>query len=188
MSIKNDEQEIMEENYEAEDAEEILAENDDILEEKSNTEAEIEALEFKISELENALLKEKAEVENFKRRMKQEYDTNLKFSSQSLIEKLLPILDGFDRALDSADKSDEKMAQFTKGFEMIQSLFTQILEQEGLSIIPSVGTQFDPYLHQAVLSDNIKRKADNEVLEELQKGYKLKDRVIRATMVKVNNK
>jgi molecular chaperone GrpE len=184
MSNKNSEQEITEDTYELENEESIDLEHVENVEDTGS----IEALELKISELENTVLKEKAEVENFKRRMKQEYDTNLKFASQSLIEKMLPILDGFDRALDSVDRADEKTAQFTKGFEMIQSLFTQILEQEGLSVIPAVGEQFDPYLHQAILSDNMEEIADNEIVEELQKGYRLKDRVVRATMVKVNNK
>lgn len=182
--MKKEKKEQLTEEDIAEEVGEIEAEESIIL----TPEAEIQLLQEKISELENSLLKEKAEVENFKRRVKQEYETNLKFAAQSMIEKLLPILDGFDRAIESTDRSDETTAKFVKGFEMIQQLLTQILESEGLEIIPTEGLEFDPYLHQAILQETDETKEDNVILEELQKGYKLKDRVVRASMVKVNTK
>lgn len=151
-------------------------------------ENEIETLSAKVTALEDELLRERAEVENFKRRTKQEYETNMKFANQQLIEQFLPILDGFDRALSGANADDEQTKQFLKGFEMIESLLKQTLENAGLTVIPTVSEQFDPYLHQAVAQDMDASKEDNEILEELQKGYRLKDRVVRASMVKVNKK
>lgn len=164
--------------------------NDDSLETsgEGDTTDELTTLQEQVKNLEDQLLRESAEVENFKRRTKQEYDTNMKFANQSLVEQFLPILDGFDRALANGETNDEHTQQFLKGFEMIDSLLKQTLENAGLTVIPTVGEQFDPYLHQAVAQDTDESKDDNEILEELQKGYKLKDRVIRASMVKVNKK
>lgn len=144
-------------------------------------------LEEKIKELEDSLLRERADVENYKRRMKQEYETNLKFSNQSLIENMLPVLDSFDRALEVNENTSEEVKQFLKGVEMIQTLLTQNLENEGLTVIPGKGEVFDPYVHQAVVTEHVEGEPDEIVLEELQKGYKLKDRILRASMVKVNS-
>ncbi|GBU10471.1 protein GrpE [Erysipelotrichaceae bacterium] len=160
----------------------------DEVEEVDEAETMQQELLLKIEDLQNQLLKERAEVENFKRRTKQEYDTNLKFASQSMIEKMLPILDGFDRAIGSVDRTDEKTRQFLKGFEMIQTLYMQLLESEGLAVIGTVGEPFDPYLHQGIMQESNEDIEDDVILEELQKGYTLKDRVIRASMVKVNKK
>jgi molecular chaperone GrpE len=146
------------------------------------------ALEARVAELEDELLRQRAETENFKRRTKKEYETNLTYANQRLIEQFLPVLDAFDRALSTQDANDEATKQFLKGFEMTDALLKQTLEQAGLSPIPSVGEKFDPYLHQAVMQESDPTKDEDEILEELQKGYKLKDRVIRASMVKTNKK
>jgi len=148
----------------------------------------VDLLEAKVAKLEDDLLRERAELENFKRRTRQEYDNNLKYANQRLIEQLLPALDAFDRALSTQDTNTEATGQFLRGFEMIDSLLKQTLENAGLTVIPSVGEQFDPYLHQAVSQGTDESKKEDEILEELQKGYKLKDRVIRASMVKTNKK
>jgi len=183
---KKDIKEIQEEQTENETPEEM---NDSCnTSEEGETVDEVTLLQEQVKQLEDQLLRERAEVENFKRRTKQEYETNMKFANQSLIEQFLPILDGFDRALANDEANDDNTKQFLKGFEMIASLLKQTLENAGLTVISTVGEQFDPYLHQAVTQDTDEEKEDNEILEELQKGYKLKDRVIRASMVKVNKK
>jgi len=163
------------------------AESEDVASD-TNTEEERIALETKIAALEEELLRQRAETENFKRRTKKEYETNLTYANQRLIEQFLPVLDAFDNALRTQDANDEATKQFLKGFEMTDALLKQTLEQAGLTPIPSVGEKFDPYLHQAVMQDTDPEKAEDEILEELQKGYKLKDRVIRASMVKTNKK
>jgi len=151
-------------------------------------ENEVAALETKIAALEEDVLRQRAETENFKRRTRQEYENSLKYANQNLIEQLLPVLDAFDRALRTQSANDDATKQFLKGFEMTDTLLKQTLENAGLTVIPSVGEKFDPYLHQAVSQDTDASKDEDEILEELQKGYKLKDRVIRASMVKTNKK
>jgi len=163
----------------------VTVENPEIEDESIDT---VGALAARIAELEDEVLRQRAETENFKRRTKQEYETNLKYANQHLIEQFLPVLDGFDRALATQDATDEATKQFLKGFEMIDGLLKQTLQNAGLTVIPTVGEQFDPYLHQAVAQDTDETKAEDEILEELQRGYKLKDRVIRASMVKTNKK
>lgn len=166
---------------------EVVEEPEEVAEVDQSEENEINLLNEKVKELEDNLLRERAEVENYKRRMKQEYDTNLKFSNQSLIENMLPVLDSFDRALEVNDDATDEVKQFLKGVEMIRALLVQTLEAEGLSVIPGKGEAFDPYVHQAVLKEYDEKEPDEIILDELQKGYKLKDRVLRASMVKVNS-
>jgi len=182
----NKDSEVLEDELKAAEitADEMTEENS-VIEE---TVDELEALQNEITKLQDNFLRERAELENFKRRSKQEYETNLKFANQSLIEKFLPILDGFDRALAGVDQSDESIQQFLKGFEMIKTLLDQVLENEGVKVIETVNAEFDPYLHQAVLQESDEAKENNIILAELQKGYTYKDRVLRASMVKVNTK
>lgn len=179
----NNEEEIIEEQLLEDEAE--LEVTEELIEDENQT---ITVLEQEVLKLKEDLLRERAEVENFKRRVQQENIQNVKYANQKLLEEFLPILDGFDRALVNTANMDEQTSQFLKGFEMLQSLLKQTLENAGLELIPTVGTQFDPYMHQAVAQETDETKEDNEILEELQKGYKLNDRVVRASMVKVNKK
>lgn len=194
MSKKKEKQKVVVAEDSKDEAQEQAAVSDNIADPQiEGVEAALEEpttseLEATIAELQDELLRQRAEVENFKRRTKQEYETNIKFANQHLIEQFLPVLDAFDRALATEETADEQTKQFLKGFKMTETLLKQTLESAGLTVIPTVGSQFDPYLHQAVAQDTDEAKADNEVLEELQKGYKLKDRVIRASMVKTNKK
>ena len=199
MMSKQEEQQVHEDalHTDAEEAtEEVVAATEVLDEEETKKEKkqrkkdkqaeELATLQARNKELEDALLREKAEVENFKRRMKQEYDTNLKFSNQVFIENMLPVLDSFDRALSGTEQASQEVQNFVKGVEMIQKLFSEVLANEGLEVIDTKDQTFDPYIHQAVLKEYDAEKEDNIILDELQKGYRLKDRILRASMVKVN--
>lgn len=121
----------------------------------------------------------KAEFENYQKRIEKEKSEFAKFASESLILKLLNILDDFERAL--KNKPDD---EFAKGMELILQNLKKILEDEGVKMIEAKGS-FDPYKHEAVAHEECE---ENKILEEFQRGYLLHDKVIRPTKVKVGIK
>lgn len=128
-----------------------------------------------------------AEFSNFRKRNAKERDEIVKFSNALLITKLLPILDDFDRAFQTLPVN---MAQFTwvDGIALVQRKLEAILQQEGLSPIEATGKPFDPNFHQAVIYEDCCDHEDGTILNEMQKGYMLKDRILRPTLVKVAKK
>ncbi len=127
-----------------------------------------------------------ADLANFKRRVEQERADLVKFANASLIGKVLSVLDDFDRAL-GAVPEEVRTQGWVEGIKLIDRKLRALLEQEGVSPIEALGKEFDPYVHEAVLRED--GEGDVEVVvEELQKGYKLHDRVLRPTMVKVGRR
>ena len=151
-----------------------------------NIEAEIaEEVAKETLALKDKMLRNQAEQENFKRRSSEELSRYLKYSSQGIATKLIDVVDNFERAV-NVETPDEATQNYLKGFKMIFDQFMSILEQEDVKVIETVGTEFDPKIHQAVMQDNNPDFESGIVTQELQKGYMLKDRVLRASMVKVN--
>ncbi|MDF2722253.1 MAG: co-chaperone GrpE [Paenibacillus sp.] len=130
-------------------------------------------------------LRTQADFDNFRRRSRQEKEDFAKYASAKLIEQLLPVIDNFERAL-SAGKTNNDYDALLKGVDMIYRLFDQVMGQEGLKPIESVGQPFNPEYHQAIMQVESADHPDGTVLEELQKGYILKDKVLRPAMVKVS--
>ena len=145
----------------------------------------IEDLENQVNTWKTDYYKVFADMENLKRRLEKEHQNSLKFMMQSFIEELLPVIDNFERSLSVSAGSDEVLT-FLKGYQMIFDQFMGILNKNGVEVIEAQGKEFDPNFHQAVMMANDENYGSNIVVEELQKGYKLKDRVIRASLVKVN--
>ncbi|MBC1932604.1 nucleotide exchange factor GrpE [Listeria seeligeri] len=169
----------------------ILDESDETTEENvtedtlTEDQAKILELENKLDEMESRYLRTQADFDNVKKRHVAELDAKQKYRSQSLAQDLLPALDSFEKAL--ATKAEhEEVKQILKGMEMVYNQILVAFEKEGIEVIPAVGEQFDPNFHQAVMQDSDENAASNEITAELQKGYKLKNRVIRPSMVKVN--
>ncbi|MDP6600415.1 MAG: nucleotide exchange factor GrpE [Candidatus Woesearchaeota archaeon] len=136
-----------------------------------------------IAELTETLQRTQAEFENYKKRVDKEKAEFVKYAKAELIRRLLSTIDTFEIALKST-KDNEK---FVKGMEMVYVQLISLLHSEGLKPIESLGKKFDPYLHEVML----KEKSDNDdgvVLEELQKGYMLSDKVLRHSKVKVSEK
>lgn len=154
-------------------------------EEGDEKEERIRELETKLQEQENKLLRVLADFENAKRRATLDKEALNKYKAQSLLTNLLPVLDNFERALAVEVKADETQSLLT-GMEMIYRNLMDSLKGEGLKEIEAQDQEFDPNFHQAVMTDSDPDKASGIVLQELQKGYMLKDRVLRPTMVKVN--
>ena len=164
----------------------------EILEEEKNERSnkkdkERNIFKEQIKDLEEKLLRNHAELQNYKRRKEDEIDRMLKYSNEDIIREILPILDNFERAICMDDENmDDEVSKFLEGFKMIYASFNNVIREFGVSEIESLGRKFDPNYHEALLTDSIIDKEDEIVLEVLQKGYILKDRVIRPAMVKVN--
>ncbi len=124
-----------------------------------------------------------ADFENFRRRTRQEKEELSSIVSQGIILEILPVLDNFERALNSAATQDA--AALLAGVEMIYKQFICLLEKVGLTPIIAEGTQFDPQQHEAVMRIEDADRPDGMIVQELQKGYKVQGKVIRPSMVKV---
>lgn len=152
---------------------------------EENLQQQMKKLEEEVNNWKTDYYKVFADMENLKRRLEKEHQNSLKFMMQSFIEELLPVVDNFERSLNVQNPSDE-IQTFLKGYQMIFDQLMAILKKNGVEVIEAQGQEFDPNLHQAVMTTQDENYDHNVVVEELQKGYKLKDRVIRASLVKVN--
>ena len=123
-----------------------------------------------------------ADFENFIKRTDKERKDLVAYASENLVLKLLTVLDEFEHALDSMKGSKEDVL---KGVNLLYKNFHKILEGEGVQHIKSVGKRADPYLHEVVLTEQKEGAEDGIILEEVQKGYKMKDKVIRYAKVKI---
>lgn len=151
----------------------------------SELEEEIIKLKEELATSKNAYYKVFADTENLKKRLQSEADTMRKYRIQGFAGEILPILDSLDRALD-VQIDDQNIKNYVKGFEMIHKQLIAVLEKEGVSEIEALDKPFDPNIHQALMQEAREGVESGIVLEVLQKGYMLKDRVLRATLVKVS--
>lgn len=135
-----------------------------------------------VQEYLQTLQRVQADFENFRRRTRLEKEEAQKYCSQRLITNLLPVLDNFERALAAGG---DDVQSFMAGMELIFRQFKDVLEKEGLQAMQPVGEDFDPTKHEAVMTVASPEHPNNTVVEDLQKGYLLVDRVVRPAMVKV---
>ncbi|RNA68854.1 nucleotide exchange factor GrpE [Alteribacter keqinensis] len=185
-TIEEEEIKQAESGDEAEAQEEVIEEAEAELVDEDTEEADqVKELEVKVEELNQRLIRNQADYDNFRRRTRKEKEADAKYRAQSLAEKLIPALDNFERAMMvQVDSEDGK--SLLQGMEMVYRQMKEALESEGIAAIETVGTPFDPHYHQAVAQAATDEYDSNVVVEEMQKGYMLKDRVIRPAMVKVN--
>lgn len=128
-----------------------------------------------------------AELINYRRRKEEETNNMLKFANQDLILEILPIVDNFERAIKEDDNNlTDELSKFLAGFKIMYASLNDVLKKYGVEEINRVGEIFNPSEEQALLTDSLPDHADEEVLEVLLKGYKLKGRVIRPASVKIN--
>lgn len=144
-------------------------------------------LEDKVKKLEEALLRNQAELMNYKRRKDEEVSRMLKYSEEDIVREFLPILDNFERAIKMDDDNlADDVSKFLEGFKMVYTQIKNMLDKFEVKEIEAFGKEFDPTYHQAVMKESNPDKESGIVLEVFQKGYMYKDRVIRPAMVKVN--
>ena len=139
-----------------------------------------------IAELNDRVLRQMAEFENFRKRTEKEKAAMFEIGAKSIVEKLLPVIDNFERGL-SAVSEEEKSTGFAQGVEMIYKQLLTELESVGVTPIEAVGKEFNPDFHNAVMHIEDENFGENIVAEEFQKGYMYKDSVVRHSMVKVAN-
>ena len=171
---------------------------EDVVKEINELNKTVSELEGKLKEAEENILKEKAETINYRKRKDEEVSKMLKYCNEDLVEEILPTLDNFERAikLDDTNLTDE-LSKFLEGFKLIYCHLTNALEKYGVKAIDGNNKPFDPTYHNAVMVEKVEgvkpgmvvedeSKPSGVVLEVLQKGYLLKDKVIRTAMVKVS--
>jgi len=145
----------------------------------------IAELEMKLAEITDQLLRKAADFENFRKRMNQDKQNAIEYANQSLLLDIIPVIDDFERAIQSAESSKD-FAGFLDGVKIIEKqLVSQLESKWGLKRFNSAGELFDPNIHEALMVEKTTDVTEAVVREDLIKGYLLKDRLIRAAKVKV---
>lgn len=175
----------------AEESEKIevidVKDNETVDNEEDKVEAvqkEIESLQQEKEEMYQKMLRLQAEFDNLKKRSQKEKEADRKYKSQDIINDLLPAIDNFERALQVEEA--EATSGLVEGITIVYRQLLDALKSNGVEAVESIGKEFDPTLHHAVMQIEDEELESNTVVEEMQKGYMLKDRVIRPAMVKVN--
>ena len=146
---------------------------------------ENEALKKEVENLKDLLLRERAELENFKKRNNEERIKDRKYALTDFLMELIDVIDIFDKAV-NVKTEDEKLKKFLSGFEMVNKTFKQILSNNGVEQIEAIGKPFNPSFHSAIETVQVEGVEPNIVVEEIMTGYTYKDRVLRPSMVKVS--
>lgn len=159
--------------------------DENVIEEIDPKDQKINELQQLADENEEKYLRLYAEFENYKRRIQKENEINKTYQAQRVLIDILPAIDNIERAL-QIEGDDETFKSLQKGVQMVHESLINALKDNGLEVIKTEGEAFDPNIHQAVVQDDNPDFESGEITQELQKGYKLKDRVLRPSMVKVN--
>lgn len=146
-------------------------------------EHQVQKLAAEKQDLTNTLVRLQADFDNYRKRIEKERDQARHRGVEHLVEQLLPVLDGFDRALASHD--DPAYEDYRKGFELIRKQLWDVLAKQGVHRIESVGKEFDPNMHHAIEHVPTTDYPDGAVIDELQPGYTFHHRVLRPAMVRV---
>lgn len=170
-----------EQNSETADDAEKASGKKDKKDKKSKDDKKVKALQEKIDELTDKTVRQLAEFENFRNRTEKEKEAMFETGAKSVIEKILPVVDNFERGLATAPEGDP----FAEGMQMIYKQLLTELENLGVKPIDAKGKEFDPNLHNAVMQVANEELESGTVAEELQKGYMYRDSVVRHSMVSV---
>jgi molecular chaperone GrpE len=154
--------------------------------EEANLIEELDKVKQQNEEYLSRLQRLQADFENFKRRTKASSEELSKYASFELIKELLGVSDNLERAAGALEAEDA--AGVSQGIRLIHKQFCDVLSKAGVTRVKSVGEQFDPRVHEAVMSVNYANRPDSTVVEEIQKGYRLYDKVVRPSKVKVNKR
>lgn len=173
------------------EVEEVVVENVEVeqeveVEEVSTEEAaefsELDKVKNEFKEVNDKYLRLQAEFQNFRKRTEKEKTDLYKYANEKILVDLLPLMDNMERAVVSTDAGSDGVVE---GIKMMKKSFDDMFSKNGIEAIESIGAEFDPELHHAVMSDDSEEHNSEHVIEEFQKGYKLNGKVIRHSMVKV---
>lgn len=176
-----------EENEEIKTEENNAAEENAEVEEKIEEEAvqeEVNPLQEKYDTLNNQYIRLAADFENYRKRHEQEKEALLKYGAENTLKKMLEVLDNFERGL-KAIETVEDCDKVKECYNLAYKNFTDVLTKAGLESIPAEGEEFNPSFHEAVMQTPTSEKPEHIIIAELQKGYKLGDKVLRPTLVNV---
>ena len=169
------------ENTATEPAEESPDKNERL---EANDNKELEELKIKYEALNNQYIRLAADFDNFRKRQEQERENLLKYGAESTVKKLIEVMDNFDRGM-KAIETVEDCEKVKECYNLAYKNFNDVMTKIGVNVINAVDEVFDPNLHEAVIRTSTDEKPENTVIEELQKGYMLGDKVLRPTLVRV---
>lgn len=138
----------------------------------------------KYETLNNQYIRLAADFDNYRKRQESERESLLKYGAENTVKKLIEVLDNFDRGI-KAIETVEDCEKLKECYELAYKNFNDVMGKIGLEVIPALDQEFDPNLHEAVMQTPTDEKPENTIIAELQKGYKLGDRVLRASLVNV---
>ncbi len=167
---------------------------DEILEEAGldsaeDTSRQPDIKEQQLQEAKEKMLRLHADFDNFRKRTNKEKEEWFQYASLNILEKILPVIDNLERALSSLNQQSEETQNLFAGILMTYRQLLEVLQKEGLEAITPVGQIFDPTVHEAIMQVPVEDgQEDNQVVEELRRGYRFKDKVIRPSLVKVAKK
>ncbi len=185
--INNNENEIVED---IEENQEVSAEEnnaEEVIVEETVTEEANDKLKADFENLNNQYLRLAADFDNYRKRQAQEREALLKYGKEECMKKIIEVVDNFDRAVQSVEKI-ETVEKMKETFHVLNKQFVDSLTKLGLEHIQCVGEKFDPNLHEAVMQTPSEEHEEDTIINELQKGYKLGDKVLRPAMVNVATK
>ena len=188
--VKNQEVTVEETNAETVEATEATETAEETKEEAEVNEeqpAEKDKKDILIEELNDKYMRTFAEFDNFRKRSEKEKAAMFEVGAKSIIEKILPIVDSFERGLGTLSEEEIAANPFADGMDKVYKQMVKALEDAGVTPIEAVGKEFDPNLHNAVMHGDDDQYGENIVSEEFQKGYMYRDTVVRYSMVKVEN-
>jgi molecular chaperone GrpE len=186
MDKKDNKEKILKDEQPIEDAEAVLDNEEKTADEPlvTITQQEYEQLKNSAAQAQDTMLRIQADFENSRRRLDRDKHEFVKYANDQIITQLIPFVDDFKRALEAADKTND-FNVLHKGVEMILKHMLELLKQKGVTEIEALGKPFDPAVHEAMLQVETDEYPENTVVEELEKGYLLNDRVLRTAKVKV---
>lgn len=173
-----------EQGQQADEAAQVEVEGE--LEERGDLDSQIEALQQELAEARDQALRTAAEAQNIRRRAEIDAENARKFAVERFAKDLLPVVDNLERALESVDATDESMKAILEGVELTYRSFSDMLERHNLKAINPEGEPFDPQVHEAISMVEAPGAEPNSVINVVQKGYTLNDRLLRAAMVVVS--
>ena len=174
-----------EEKIEEKTPEEIEKELEELNKEADHWETErIKELELEVDKWKDSYIRKVAEFENIRKRLEREKEEFVKYASEKLLVKVLEAVDNLERGIDSS-KTSKDFEGLVKGVEMTLTQMHKIMTDEGVEPLESLGQEFNPYEHHAMMQEESDEYENNHVMMELQKGYKMKGKVIRPALVKV---
>ena len=169
------------------DIESDIDESQEELEQEQPELSEVEVLKQQLSECEDKYLREYAEFDNIKKRMEKEKFQAIGYAHEQFARDLLTVIDSLDNAsasVDGGEATDEMFTQLKEGIDLTLSQFSKVFEKHGIELV-SVDNGFDPNFHEAVMKVDSEKHDEGEVVQVLQKGYKIKDRLLRSAMVSI---